>query len=89
MAIGVSGPGRTYKLTGYLFLETTSPCYVTDVPAEYSGGMRLKSVPRVIPIGTGKLEYGAVDQVAKIIAARESAQTAAEKLYKDSKSQAA
>jgi len=86
MAVGVLGPGKGYGSTGYLFLETTSPCYVTDVPTEYTGGMHLKSAPRVIPIGSGTLEYSAADQIARIITARESAQKAADRLYNSAKS---
>ena len=87
MAVGVMGQGTTYAQSGYLFLETTSPCYVTDVPTEYAGGMHLHSVPVVIPIGSGKLQYSAADQIAKIIAARQSAQGAADQLYATSKAQ--
>lgn len=87
MAVGVLGPGKTYSASGYLFLETTSPCYITDVPTEYSGGMRLTSEPVVIPIGVGTTQYTAADQIAKIIAVRESAQVASDALYKRAKKQ--
>jgi hypothetical protein len=87
MAVGVLGPGPTYKNTGYLFLETTAPGYITDVPAVYSGGMVLKSAPRTIPIGDGTLQYGAVDQITKIIQVRDTAEKAAERLYKNAQSQ--
>ncbi len=86
MAVGVLGPGKVYPDTGYLFLETTSPCYVTDVPTEYTGGMHLTSRPQVIPIGSGTLQYGAADQIAKIVHARDTAQAAAETLYADARS---
>lgn len=86
MAVGVLGPGDTFKSSGYLFVETTSPCYVTDIPAEYAGGMRLNSEPHAIPIGSGTLQYSAADQVKRIVAARESAKTAADKLYAQAKS---
>ena len=87
MAVGIKGQGRTYSSSGFLFLETTSPCYVTDVPTEYTGGMKLQSEPVVVQIGDGVVEYSAADQIAKIVAVRESAQKAADRLYKDAKSQ--
>ena len=87
MAVGVAGDGQTYGSSGYLFLETTSPCYITDVPTEYTGGMRLQSEPVVVRIGDGVIEYQAADQIAKIVAARDGAQKAADQLYTSSKSQ--
>lgn len=88
MAVGVLGPGDTYKHSGYLFVETTSPSYVTDEPEEYADGMRLTSEPNVIQIGSGTLQYSAAGQVKQIIAARDSAKAAADKLYAQSKSKA-
>ena len=87
MAVGVSGQGTTYASSGYLFLETTSPCYITDVPSVYSGGMKLHTEPVVVAIGSGTLEYSAADQIAKIVAVRESAKKSADSLYKSAKSQ--
>jgi hypothetical protein len=81
MAVAISGPGNTYAGTGLLFWETTAPCYVTDVPASYAGGMQLVSAPTVIRIGTGTLRYTAADQIARIIHARNAAQPAADELY--------
>jgi hypothetical protein len=86
MAVGVLGPGRAYPGSGYLFVETTSPCYVTDAPVEYAGGMRLKSAPHVIQIGSGTLQYSAASQIERIVTARETAQTAADRLYREAKS---
>ncbi|HEY5540033.1 MAG TPA: hypothetical protein VIL41_01105 [Coriobacteriia bacterium] len=85
MAVAVAGPGETYRRTGLLFLETTSPCYVTDVPTEYTGGMRLSSEPTVIVIGSGTARYTAADQIARIIRTRDTAGTAAEQLYQTAK----
>ncbi|NTW29392.1 MAG: hypothetical protein HGA39_08545 [Coriobacteriia bacterium] len=81
MAVGVKGPGVAYGALGYLFLETTSPAYVTDVPGEYSGGMRLISQPQTIPIGTGQITYGGAADVARIVKARTTARSAAEALF--------
>jgi hypothetical protein len=87
MAVGVSGPGKTYASTGYLFLETTSPCYVTDVPQVYTGGMVLRSQPVVVQIGDGMTQYTAADEIQKIVAARDSAQRASQRLYDGAKNQ--
>lgn len=86
MAVGVLGPGTAYNGSGYLFVETTSPCYVTDVPVEYAGGMRLKSTPHVIQIGSGTLQYTSAAQIERIVTARETAQIAADRLYREAKS---
>jgi hypothetical protein len=87
MAVGVTGAGSTYAPSGYLFLETTAPCYVTDVPDVYTGGMKLHSEPVVVPIGSGTLDYSAADQIAQIVAVRDGAKKAADKLYKSARSQ--
>lgn len=86
MAVGVKGPGATYGNTGYLFLETTAPSYVSEVPALYEGGMRLTSEPQVVPVGDGTKTYGSANQVAKIVAARDTAAAAAASLYASAKS---
>ena len=85
MAVGVAGPGTAYKNSGLLFLETTAPCYVGDVPKEYSGGMELRSEPTVVPIGSGTRSYTAADQIARIVEVRDTAQPAAEKLFQQAK----
>ena len=85
MAVGVSGPGTTYASSGYLFLETTAPCYVTDVPTSYAGGMTLTSEPIVVKIGSGTGRYTAADEIGRIVNARNTAQAAAEKLYEKAK----
>lgn len=87
MAVAVSGPGDTYAGSGLLFWETTAPCYVTDVPATYAGGMTLTSEPTVIRIGSGTSRYTDADQIKRIILARDTAQSAAEKLYRKAQSQ--
>jgi len=85
MAVGVKGSGSTYGNTGLLFLETTAPCYVTDVPASYAGGMKLASEPVLVSIGEGTKGYGTADQIARIVHARDAAQAAAEALYQKAK----
>ena len=81
MAVGVRGPGAAFGDTGWLFLETTGPCYVTDVPDTYLGGVKLTSEPTIITIGTGTKQYGAAADVARIVRARDGAESAASALY--------
>jgi hypothetical protein len=78
--LGVRGPGKTYGSSGYLFLETTNPVYVNEVPEELVGGITLRSEPWVIPIGEGTKSYGSADQVARILKAREKIPGAAQAL---------
>jgi len=85
MAVGVRGPGNTFGDTGWLFLETTGPCYVTDVPDSYLGGVKLTSEPDVITIGTGSKQYDGARDVARIIQARDSADAAANSLAASAK----
>ncbi len=87
MAVGVRGPGSAYGNTGWLFLETTGPCYVTDIPDTYLGGIKLESEPKIITIGSGAKQYGAAFDVSRIIRARESADAAAKSLLAKAKSQ--
>jgi len=87
MAVGVRGPGTTYDGTGWLFVETTAPGYISDIPKSFVGGMTLSSTPQVIEVGAGKLQYGAARDIAHIIAVREAAQPAAEELLRTAKRQ--
>jgi transglutaminase-like putative cysteine protease len=87
MAVGVRGPGTSYDSTGWLFLETTAPTYVTDVPTSYSDGMRLTSRPKVHVVGSGTRTYGAAADIARIVHVRDRADAAATALYDSAKSQ--
>lgn len=87
MAVGVRGPGPTYGDTGYLFLETTEPCYVSEIPDVYDDGMKLRSEPQVVTIGEGKGQYGAAAQVQRVIEARDTAEAAARALLKEARRQ--
>lgn len=87
MAVGVRGPGATYGDTGYLFLETTQPTYVSEVPPVYDGGMRLRSEPEVVTIGDGTGTYGSAEQVPAILKARDTADAAAQALLASAKRQ--
>jgi hypothetical protein len=89
MAVGVRGTsgdrgrlgdrrsGRVYPGTGWLFLETTSPTYVSDVPERYSGGVRLKSKPLVHVLRSAGTAYHSAGDVRRIVSVRESAVPAA------------
>lgn len=81
MAVGVKGDGNMFGDSGYLFLETTAPYYISEVPDQYSGGTVLGSSPQAIPIGTGSAAYTAGADVARLLYAREAAGTAADALY--------
>jgi len=87
MAVGVRGSGPSYDGTGWLFVETTAPGYISDIPKSFVGGMTLTSAPEVIEVGSGTLQYGAAGDIARIIAAREAAQPAAESLLRVAKRQ--
>ena len=86
MVVGVKGPGATYDDSGWLFLETTAPTYVTDVPEGYSGGLKLTSKPLVHVVGSGTRTYGSADDIAKIVRVRDGADPAAKALYQNAKS---
>ena len=87
MAVGVRGPGTTYNRTGWLFVETTAPGYISDIPKSFVGGVTLSSTPHVIEVGAGRLQYGAARDIAHIIAVREAAQPAADALLRTAKRQ--
>lgn len=87
MAVGVKGPGATYGGTGYLFVETTQPCYIGEPPGVYDGGIRLTSEPQVVPIGNGTVTYSSASQVAQIVQARDTADAAAQALLARAKQQ--
>ncbi len=53
-SIGISCPKeKSYKETGYCFIETTGPSIITDDAIEYVGGLTLNSEPEVISISNG------------------------------------
>jgi len=53
-AVGVKCPlEKSYKKTGYCFVETTGPAIISDDKIEYVGGIFLESEPQVIPISEG------------------------------------
>ena len=53
-AVGVSCPvEKSYKNTGYCFVETGGPSIIADSALEYVNGIKLESEPQVIPISEG------------------------------------
>ena len=88
MTAAIKGPGETYGNSGYLLIESTSPAYIAEIPKRFISGVSLQSEPHVIPIGTGDTPYGSAGRTARILAAREGAQSAAEALSADSQGRA-
>lgn len=72
-AVGIVGIGESYRGTGYQFLETTQPAYVSEAPDSYAGGRTLTTTPQVIRIGSGKRAYTASNEVRRIEASRDEA----------------
>lgn len=83
MALGIKGPGEHYNSTGYLFVETTSPTYLAEIPDNFVSGISLESDPLVIPIGTGDRIYGSAERTERILGTRSSAREAADTLRTD------
>ncbi|HET6351645.1 MAG TPA: transglutaminase-like domain-containing protein, partial [Coriobacteriia bacterium] len=80
MAVGITGPGKHYGETSYLFVESTTPAYVGEIPEHFVSGVTLTSEPLVIPVGTGKLQYEGAKRTARIMKVRRAAHSSAEKL---------
>ena len=80
MVLGIQGEGRGFRGTGYEFVEMTAPAYVTDISSDLVEGVTFESTPVSIPLQKGELLYpqSAVDQIARIIRARDTAFDAAE-----------
>jgi hypothetical protein len=62
MAVGITCSGTDYKKTGYAYIETTNVSFVGVPPDGLIGGIQLKSVPAVIPVGNGIKTYTGCDQ---------------------------
>lgn len=58
MAVGVVCPDGEYRLTGYVFVETTNLSFVAIPSDTLNGGIKLNSDPLVIPVGNGTKIYG-------------------------------
>ena len=80
MALGIKSEGSGYRDTGYEFVELTGPGYVSEMPKELAGGIRLTSKPEELPFDSnGPYVYSqrAVDEIAFITHARDTALDAA------------
>ncbi len=75
MSLGIKSQGAGYKGSGYEFVETTGPKYLSEVVTKFDDGITLESTPEVIVFGDGEHYYSAqaVDEVSYIVAARDSA----------------
>jgi len=62
MAVGITCTGTDYKKTGYAYIETTNVSFVGVPPDGLAGGIQLRSVPTVIPVGNGIKTYTGCDQ---------------------------
>lgn len=82
MAVGIKGPGKQYRDCGYLFVESTSQAYLSEVPTTFVSGVALRSDPIVIPVGVGKFQYEKGRDVARIIRVRETAKRAGKDFYR-------
>jgi hypothetical protein len=79
-AVGVRGAGHTYGASGLLFVESTAPVYVSEIPRVFVGGITLQSEPVAVSIGTSTTGYGAASDVERILKARESAKASGDEL---------
>ena len=63
---------KSWKNTGYCFIETTGPAIISDSSIIYSGGFSLVSEPQVLPISDGKpfsedmYEYADAEKITEI-----------------------
>lgn len=79
MSLGIKAEGAGYLKSGYEFVETTSPMYLSEVATKFDGDVKLTSIPEVIVFGEGAKYYSsqAVDEVSYIVHARDTAIAAA------------
>ncbi|MDR1775100.1 MAG: hypothetical protein LBS17_01350 [Actinomycetes bacterium] len=85
LAVAVEDSDKALELSwgesGYAFIETTQPIYVSEIPTSFVGDKQLTSTPVDIPFGDGESDVyysaSAMEQVARIVAARNAAYDAA------------
>lgn len=78
MSLGISSQGEGFRGTGYEFVETTSPSYISEEAHQYANGVELYSAPEIVNFSEGApYSREAVDEVAAIVNARDSALDAA------------
>jgi hypothetical protein len=62
MALGIKVPATyAYRDTGYALIESTSPIIPTYDNYVMTGGIRLTSTPKVVPVSEGKV-FGTIDR---------------------------
>lgn len=86
MSLGLaSETGEGYKGTSYIYVETTSPSYISEPPKQLESGLELTSVPSVLLLGEGKGTYSqaALDDIELIVMARDTSIAAADKKKKE------
>jgi hypothetical protein len=66
MAVGIGCDEPGYQGTGYAYIETTNVSLVGIPPRELAGGIRLTSLPTVIPVGDGTLNYTRCRETAEL-----------------------
>lgn len=76
VGVAVRTDGRGFRGSGYLFVETTKPSYVGQLPAGYAGSGPIHTRPQLIEIAAGRV-YRADSQVSYILWLRDSADRAA------------
>ncbi|MDR1412834.1 MAG: hypothetical protein LBJ07_02790 [Actinomycetes bacterium] len=82
MALGVqAADGEGYEGTGYAYVETTVPAYVSEVPTSFVNDVKLESEPIQIAFGDdserlGEYSATATQEVARIIEVRDGAPAA-------------
>ncbi|MDI6876819.1 MAG: hypothetical protein QMC96_08625 [Methanomicrobiales archaeon] len=66
MAVGVAGPGCSYRGIPYAYIETTQSSPVGVSPRTLAGGIPLDSEPLVIRVGNGSAVYGRCGEIRHI-----------------------
>jgi len=74
MAVGLGCLDEGYQGTGYAYIETTNVSLVGISPEKLSGGMELTSLPVVIPVGNGTLNYTLCRETAALWQAKKEAE---------------
>lgn len=73
MALGIRTNGSTYGVSGYCFVELTTPSLIGWIPEQSANGVTLGSEPMVVRIGGGTRAYGAGDQTDRLRATYDDA----------------
>jgi len=88
MALGIQVDEGGYKDLGYAFVETTGFNYVSEVPAEFVGGIVLESIPIILRFGNEienpmpNYSAEALADVQRILDVRDRAEAAADRKFR-------